>query len=457
MTRKQRSFLFILMVFLFVIVGPSIVLYSQGYRVDFQNKKIIQTGAFYFRITPRNAQIEIKSLDDKKIRSVSTGFLFGTAYIENLLPRKYKIEILKENYHNWEKNLEIKEKMATEIKNVTLIPKNPEFEILTKDVNDLFYFPEKNALIIEKQEEENWTLLKKDWQTREFSILFASSLKENLLKIKELKNSDKILIKTKKNELINYYVLNIENENDIIEINLPDKIKNISFHPEKEKTVIFLENNSIFSYNYETKTTSSFLENVVTYSFDFHNNFFWLSNEGFLIKGFKNPEKINRNPLEIKEKKEFNIIFPNFSEKIIKTNNYYYLFNRELSMFEQIFESEYKPVVSPDLGKLFFSNGYEIKIMFLREANDQPQRNRLDEVFLTRFSQKIKDVDWYTSHYLLFTISNEIKIIEIDNRDNVNIVNLAEFKNPKSHFNLNTKKLYVLSEGKLFISEKLIP
>jgi hypothetical protein len=45
--------------------------------------------------------------------------------------------------------------------------------------------------------------------------------------------------------------------------------------------------------------------------------------------------------------------------------------------------------------------------------------------------------------------------MEIDERDKINIYDLAEFKEPKIFF--NDKKLYLLSEENLYASEPLTP
>ncbi|GAI49198.1 unnamed protein product, partial [marine sediment metagenome] len=49
-----------------------------------------------------------------------------------------------------------------------------------------------------------------------------------------------------------------------------------------------------------------------------------------------------------------------------------------------------------------------------------------------------------------------IKIAEIDDRDRINVVDIAEFENPKIFWNKNDKKLYVLSEENLYVSESLM-
>src|SRR5512136_336523 len=117
MTKKSRTILFSICVFLFLVIASISVLYSQGYRFDFADKKLTQTGGFYIKTNPKQAYIYLNGESEKK-----TDFLFGSALIENLIPKKYKIEAKKEGYQSWEKTLEIKEKEVTEAKYVMLLP-----------------------------------------------------------------------------------------------------------------------------------------------------------------------------------------------------------------------------------------------------------------------------------------------------------------------------------------------
>ncbi|HEY0090170.1 MAG TPA: hypothetical protein VGB37_15085, partial [Candidatus Lokiarchaeia archaeon] len=112
----------------------------------------------------------------------------------------------------------------------------------------------------------------------------------------------------------------------------------------------------------------------------------------------------------------------------------------------------------------------EIWILFLKDKLDQPTKKTGEKIFLTRVSEKINDVFWLNSDYLIFDSGNKLKIAEIDDRDRINIYDLSEFKEPpqgaasavptgqaKIFFNKSDKKLYVLTQDNLYVSEKLIP
>jgi len=124
MTKKVRTILFLIFLFLFLLIAPSAIFYSQGYRFDFENKTLTQTGGFFLKAGPKQVEIYIDGKLAKK-----TDFFFGSALVENLLPKRHKIEVKKEKYLSWEKTLEIREKEVTEVKDLVLFPENLNFNI----------------------------------------------------------------------------------------------------------------------------------------------------------------------------------------------------------------------------------------------------------------------------------------------------------------------------------------
>ena len=240
MEKRTRTILFIICVVFFVLVAPSIILYSQGFRFNFETKKVTQTGALYFKVLPRSAEVYLNG----KLKA-KTSIITNSALIENLLPKTYQIEIKKEGYHPWQKNLTVKETQVTEAKNIILFPEKPNFTIVNHSTPEI-----------------------------------------------------------------------------------------------------------------EESATSSDKKRVIERS-----------------------------------------------------------------------------------------NDYEIWILFLEEE---------EKVFLTRFSEKIGHIFWLTDYYLIFNVGDKIKVAEIDNRDRINMIDLAEFKNPEIFWSQKDKKLYLLSEGNLYYLENLL-
>ena len=235
MTKKTRTVLFIICLVFFILAAPSFVFYSQGYRIDFAARKIVQTGAFYFKISPKNAN------------------LTGSTMVGDLAPKIYKVEIKKYGYLSWRKYLDIKEKEVTEAKDIILFPQN------------------------------------------------------------------------------------------------------INFTVAEQKPKITLS------------------------------------------------------------------------------------------------------ATSSDGEKIFEFNDHEISVKFLEDQTDPAQKKKWDKIFLARFSEKIGDIFWLNNRYLIFNAGDKIKIAEIDDRDEINIIDIAEFKNPKIFWDKGEKNLYVSSQGKLYVSDGLFP
>ena len=115
-------------------------------------------------------------------------------------------------------------------------------------------------------------------------------------------------------------------------------------------------------------------------------------------------------------------------------------------------------IVSQDNNKLAYLNDTEISVYFFKEKLEQIEQSQSNQnILLVRFSEKINQIFWLNNDYLVFTINNKLKAIEIDNRDQPNIADLAEFNNPQIYFNKENKNALILTEGNLLISDQILP
>lgn len=421
MKKITRTILFLFFLIVFLLFGPIIVLYSQGYRLDLNppegGKRLIQTGGLFLKIIPRQAEVYI---NDKFSRR--TDLFFGSALIDNLLPRKYKITIRKEGYHSWEKELEIREKEVIEAKNIILFTENPVFDILSRNIENFWLSPNEKRIAIQEKnnpEENLWSLKIYDLEKNIKSHLLSEedisqTNSVDLLELEWSNTSNEIYIKTALNE----------NEEKNFLLNL----ERIPPFPVERKITLPPEN-----------TIAS-------------QNSYYLDKSGYV---FNNEEKLNENPFPIEEKNEYDLkIFQDFI--FLKENQSLYLFNRETKSFDFFFEKINDLKISPDNNKLVYFSDSEIWLFFLKNNTSFPQSKAGESIFLLRFSEKIEDIFWLNSDYLIFNSRNNLKIAEIDDRDKINIINFAEFKDLKIFWNQTDKKLYLSTQGELLVSEKLL-
>lgn len=105
---------------LILAVSTVVIFYSRGFKPNFKKGSIDRTGLIVATSVPTGAQVY---LDGRLTSATNTNI----AYLE---PRTYKIRIEKDGYTTWEKDVDIKEDLATEI-NALLFPQAPEIKPLT--------------------------------------------------------------------------------------------------------------------------------------------------------------------------------------------------------------------------------------------------------------------------------------------------------------------------------------
>ena len=99
MDKRIKRILIIVFIIIFFLGGPLAIFYSRGYRFDWESRKVVKSGGLSFKTKPESCEIYLDGKPKKR-----TDFLFGNAFIKNLVPKKYNIRIEKEGYFPWEKS-----------------------------------------------------------------------------------------------------------------------------------------------------------------------------------------------------------------------------------------------------------------------------------------------------------------------------------------------------------------
>lgn len=513
MTKKRRNIVFGIIAVLFVLTAVGAVFYSLGWRFDLETKKPIQPGMFYFKALPKNCEATITPIDNSgnaKGNAIikKTDFFSGSVIFENLKPQKYKIQIKKDGYISWEKILEIKEKEATEAKNIYLIPQDPIFTAVSQNTENFYFSPDNKKIIIKEintAPSDGWQAsrpvprsfgeggsLDEGWALKLFEpekniksfLIKEADISKSGAELKEIifsPDSKKIIIKAITRENIEYYFLDLDKSpNNLTLLDFIDSsASEIYFIPENLQKLLVLSsspeesggNKKIISRAdlTEKKLSPPLIKNIIACQ-PSKSNIYCMDSQGFLIKSdfsFEQIDKMNLIPYPVEENKKYAVF--TYSSKIgIWEENSLYLLDQKTGIFQKISDSAENVEFSPDNKKLVFSDGYEIKILFLEKTDDRPERKAGEQIFITRYSSKIKNIFWYTDHYLIFNSRDKIKIAEIDDRDKINITELSpdissvngelvESKSLEIFWSQSQKKLFLLSENAFYISEKLIP
>lgn len=455
MTRKTRRILFLVLFVLFFLIAPSVVLYSQGWRLDLETKRIVKIGGFYFKVLPTRATVYISGKEKAK-----TDFFFGSAFIGGLMPKEYEIEIKKEGYLAWKKLLKVEEEKTTSAKNVLLFPQEPHFEILAKEIQDFVFSQDQTKMILFSS--------KKPWELKLFDLkenLISHLIEEkNIKKGAELEKvlfspeANKILIETAAKERINYSVLDLtKTPFDLASADfLNSETTKIVFNPKNPNKVFFLKRDNLLEGDLVDEKVSILLEEVVDFQIE-KDSMYYLDQSGFVFKtdltGQKK-EKLNYTAFSRSQEKKCELFIALDFVFLKEDEGLFVLDDRERS-FKKFFDGLKGLATSPDARKLAFFSDHEIWLLFLKKIEDQPQREKGEKLFLARFSEKIGQVFWYNSDYLIFNVNGQVKIAEIDNRDKIQIWDLKNIEGQNIFFNQKNKKLYFLQQNNLFASQQL--
>ena len=93
--------------------------------------------------------------------------------------------------------------------------------------------------------------------------------------------------------------------------------------------------------------------------------------------------------------------------------------------------------------KILYYNDNEIHVYFLADILVQPYKKIGDTEIITRQSQPINQATFYPNNeYIAYTTGDQIKIIELDDRDTRNTVDLLSAPAPEVHFNRDNNYFY---------------
>ncbi|MDP2927079.1 MAG: hypothetical protein Q8N65_03035 [bacterium] len=472
MTKRTRTFLFFACSAAFLIVAPTVLLYNQGYRFDLNTYRITKTGAFYFGISPRGSDVFINGQLKKR-----TDFFFGSALIEELLPGNYLVEIKKEGYFPWKKNLEVKAMAVTEENNVVLFPEKTDFQIFAKGVERFFPSPSGKKALLQKKDSQGQYLTLFDFQNNIEKVFVREKdlYKKNgavfFLDLQWSADSQKILMRYAINEQEKIFWADTQqNPASPVALDFLKDFEKVDFSPDSPngRKFLGLKEQTLFSGDLDSKRTTEILNHVLAFG-SLEGKIYLLENSGFVFRidslAAAEKQKLNDVPLAVKDEVSYGLELSPSGLFLREADSLFLLAespesirgNEKTKSFVEISESIRDFKISPDKEKLAYFNNSEISIYFLKERVEQPQKKAGDRILLARFSQKISQLYWLNNDYLIFVVGDKIKISEIDDRDQPNVVEIAEFRSPQIFFKKDNKKASVLTESNFLLSTNLLP
>lgn len=456
MSKKTRRLIFYSFVFLFIIAGLAVVFYCQGWRIVIQNYSVRfqRTGAVFIQTNPKGVIIKI----GKEIFGDKSGLIQNGTLVGELLPGNYKIEIEKNNYLAWAKNIAVESGLVTEISKIVLIPQNLE----------------KNLVPLAKSIDNFWVISDRKIIFKNNANLYYQSQDSSPVKLRGDKfivwsdDNNKIITQDSKNQT--YYLYQLDNLSQALNIsaslnNLQKiAIKNIKFHPlDSNRLIIQGKNNLLYILDPNQLKLENIVKNpVLIWTIQSPNLYYIkqtetqeLKTKTYVLTSFNLVSKTENFSFELPNQ----LINQSFSEisasadkiALLTQTRSLYLFNQQSQDFKQVASSAENFVFSPDSKKIaFWDKDVKLNIYFTEDYQKGINKKAGDIIKLDFYP---KNISWYQdSSHIFIETPTSVDFLEIDDRLPINKYTLV--KNAFGfNYQLNSNRLYFIQNNNLNFTE----
>ena len=243
MTIRTRRILYSFFIAMFLLIAPPLVLYTAGFRYDFEYSRVVETGSLVVKSQPDDAIISINS--EQHIEATPT-------IINTILPGKIKLLVKKEGYHDWEKEIEIRPRQTSFEENIRLFSDTQSAIFIQQTIAE-YWFNEKQDKI---------AYLTKDNKLRLFNtlnqkdILIANFDKKPLISFSWSAHDDQFIFGRGAKTNTEYFIVDASFLERIIPLSQVTTLEldNIQWDPRAKNSLYALSGGNLYRIPYLLKT-----------------------------------------------------------------------------------------------------------------------------------------------------------------------------------------------------------
>lgn len=449
MEKLKRKIFFWSLVAIFFVVTPVIVMNAWGYRFDFQHGIFVHSGTITLKTNPQDFNVFI---DGELESSKQTDRINSSNNITGLLPKSYDLTVSADGFQTWRKNTEVHSGISTEFWNVLLVKNNYSHTPYATGGVDKFFISPKNDFVAFVKSDDSGSTIKiisindktissafyfPGWQftddSREENIEWSPNgdyisipLKRTLVTASEKTVLAKAATETKTEYAYFIGTPNTNSASNLNEVVNKNELKNVRWDPRDKNYLFFLSENSLYRANINDQTDLiKIADNVSSYDISKTGVYYAQMPTELVFRtnldGKSGLTQITNNfPEALSSPNNKLIVFDDMRIAFLNANKNLYIFNRgDLdTYFKKLGSSVSGMQFSNDGKKLLFWTDNEISTYFLRQWSVQPERFEDEAQNITRYSDQIKNVQWFKDYeHIIFSSGQYVKIIELDARD----------------------------------------
>lgn len=399
MNKIIRRLMLGIAVLAFISLAPVIVIYAMGYRFGVSQGNQYAVGVLIVESIPRRAEV------------VVDGVQYGRTpqSVPNLEAGEVAVEILRDGYQPWRKNVNIEAGKATEIRGIRLVPENPEITLVTKEVSAFSLSPNREMLAILDSSK----------------VLHVKSIGGEIIRepIPLSRVPDAILWSSD-----NAYIL-LEFEDSSFEIAtvamddkakpLPmlDGVQQIAWQPRLPGRLLMLGSEGrLASYSIGSGATLNIAENVIAFA-PSSRSIFTLSVANELIEYNLQGQHLSTQLLDTPSNAAKLLVTPAGRIALQAADGTVYVITEEGEL-SRIFDTALHVSWAPD-GLLLLAQTSHNELFVHNVDNERLTYIPIGEhSLITRLSQNIAHPQWFAgSQHVVFQIDDDVVLMEIDTRD----------------------------------------
>lgn len=398
---------------LFFIVGPSLILYADGYRINVTDRELLETGTLVVSTTPVTAKITL----DGKTYDSKTPLTIGS-----LEPKEYTLTLESEGYLPWTKHLLISAGQSTFASDIRLI-KDATVVREKGNVQHLFYDRNTRRGFITTQTSENGIT----------TAFYASQLFSNLLQsyrevLVPVTNSNstsivawaptenRVILRTDNRYwLVNFnYGANVAQEITSI---IPSGWKSIRWSTRNADELITTTPDGVSLINLAAVTRRDIQLNtdaqpqIFTDAFSFENSIYVIASTDSASQILRTDSSGNASYVYTLPGNRATYIGHNNDILVIKTGENQLQVHHKTEedyrlgfTFDQVKDVIFDPINN----SLLFTNGNELFTYAIEHDS---------LALLVRQGSAITNIDWFDESHATYISDNSVYLIERDGRD----------------------------------------
>jgi hypothetical protein len=287
-----------------------------------------------------------------------------------------------------------------------------------------------NVLDINNEVTEN-VFNSNDWQ-------FTPDPKENIEWSPSLL---KIIIPVSKDGNKNYFIVETDTKKtiDLGELIDTSDLSKVRWDSNDRNYVYYMTGSDLYRLNINDNADKKLItSDIASYDLSGNKVFYLQLSDGLVYStnpGSSTSDQITVSAPDLTDPSYQITVYDDRRIAFLNNSGNLFVFNDgDKNVYSNNISSDVKGIQFSDDGKkLLFWNDWEISAYFLRDWDVQPFRNENDIKDITRFSEKISNVQWSKDYeHVIFSAGNKIKFIELDNRDQKNLTDIASLSTDKT-------------------------